>query len=412
MTAAAPCTASRRSPAVLLAATVAGTTLVLGLTTGTGPLVGPLADGYRVGTAEVSLVLAVMLCAALGLGVVTGPLAQRYGARLPVGIAAVLVPAGLLAAAATDRFAVAGAALAVGVGGGAGCVVVPLTAAAGTAFERHRGAALVVATVGGGLATIVAPPVTVALLDGLGLRGTLVALSAAGALVLGACAAAAPGRRDVGVVGPPGSAGDGPGLTAVLAEPGLVRLLAATVALAAAMFVPIVHLPGHAVAHGLPLAAGAALVTLAGAAGLVARLAAVPAVSRWGAWPVQRVGAAVFTAALVTWASADGWAGLVAVAVAFGLGHGVYVGVSGAVVAQLWGLRGLGLRLGLFYLAAAAGALIGPSTAGVAADLTGTPAAPAVLAACLGIAGCGLQATVRRSPAGHATDPRVSGGRG
>ncbi len=400
MTGAYPAAPVRRSPSVQLGATVAGTTVTLGLTTGSGPLVGPLADGYRVSSAAVSLVLAIMLSAALGLGVVTGPLAQRHGTRPLVALAAVLVPAGLLAAAATDRFVVAGASLAIGVGGGTGCVVVPMTTAAGAAFERHRGAALVVATAGGGLATILAPPVIVALLGGLGLRGTLVALAAASALVLSTCAAAAPTRPSVNAVERRVPDGPASRLTAVLAETGLRRLLATTVALTAAMFVPVVHLPGHAVAQGLNLATGAALLTLAGAAGLVARLAAVPAVSRWGAWPVQRVGAAVFTGALGAWTVADGLAGLAAVAVAFGLGHGTYVGVSGAVVAQLYGIHGLGLRLGLFYLAAATGGLIGPSTAGAAADLTGAPIAAVIVAAALGLAGCALQA---RSAEPHGT---------
>ncbi len=407
MTGASPCATARRPQTVLLAATVAATTVALGLTTGTGALVGPLADGYRVGTAEVSLVLAVTLCATLGLGVLTGPLAQRHGTRPLVAVAALLVPAGLLIAAATDRFAVAGMALAVGVGVGAGCVVVPMTAAAGAAVDRHRGAALVIATAGGGLATVVAPPVTVALLGGLGLRGTLIAFAVISAMVLGAAAAAAPGRPDLTTEGREQRPAGQPGLVSALSEPGLRRLLAATVVLAAAMFVPVVHLPGYAVAYGSSLATGAAMVTLAGAASLAARLAAVPAVSRWGAWRVQRAGAAVFTAALGTWMLTDGPAGLAAVAVAFGLGHGAYVGVSGAVLAQLYGVPGLGLRLGLVYLASATGGLIGPAAAGAIADVTGTPVAAAVLATTLGAAGCVLQMTIRPDPA-----PPAPGSRG
>lgn len=412
MTGASPCATARRPQTVLLAATVAATTVTLGLTTGTGALVGPLADGYRVGTAEVSLVLAVTLCATLGLGVLTGPLAQRHGARPLVAVAALLVPTGLLIAAATDRFAVAGVALAVGVGVGAGCVVVPMTAAAGAAVDRHRGAALVIATAGGGLATVVAPPATVALLGALGLRGTLIAFAVISAMVLGAAAAAAPGRADLITKGREQRPAGQPGLASALSEPGLRRLLAATVVLAAAMFVPVVHLPGYAVAHGSSLATGAAMVTLAGAASLVARLVAVPAVSRWGAWRVQRAGAAVFTAALGTWTLTDGPAGLAAVAVAFGLGHGAYVGVSGAVLAQLYGVTGLGLRLGLVYLAGATGGLIGPAAAGAIADLTGTPVAAAVLATTLGAAGCILQMTIRTEPVPAAPGSRGPAGPG
>ena len=60
MTGAHPEPSNVYSPAAQLGATVAGTAVALGLTTGGGPLVEPLGDGYQVSSAAVSLVVAVM----------------------------------------------------------------------------------------------------------------------------------------------------------------------------------------------------------------------------------------------------------------------------------------------------------------------------------------------------------------
>lgn len=382
-----------RSPVVVLAGTVAATTVVLGVVTGVGPLVGPLSSAYGVSTGAVSLVLSTTLCVALGLGLVTGPVARRVGPRRLLALAALGVPAGLVAAAVGDDVVLAGAALTVGVGGGAGCVIVPMTAAVGTVFERGRGAALVVATSGGALATVATPPATVAMLHAAGPRGALLTLAAVSAVVLGACTAAAPGRPadDVRPDGPARSAG----ITVLLAETGFRRLAVASVALTAAMFVPVIHLPGHVAARGSDLAAGAALLTVAGAASLLGRLVAVPAVARWGAWPVFRTGAVTLAGALCAWPLVDAPAGFVAFAVAFGLGHGAYVGLAGAVTAALYGVDALAPRLGVLHAATALGGLIGPAGAGAAVDLTGRSSGAVLVAAALGLTGVAVLTSVR-----------------
>ncbi|MDQ4115872.1 MAG: MFS transporter, partial [Actinomycetota bacterium] len=169
-TAPATTTARRRSPIALSVATLAATTVALGLATGTGPLVGPVAPEFGVGTGAASLMFSGALCAMLGVGVFTGPLAGRYGTRRLVLVGAALVPGGLLVVATADAFVAACAGFALGVGGGAGCLFVPLLAAVGTAFRAHRGPALVLATTGGGIGVVIAPPASVALVATFGLR--------------------------------------------------------------------------------------------------------------------------------------------------------------------------------------------------------------------------------------------------
>jgi hypothetical protein len=171
------------------------------------------------------------------------------------------------------------------------------------------------------------------------------------------------------------------------------------------MFVPYVHLASFAGMRGTGLATGAVLVATAGTASLLARLAAVPAVARWGAWSVCRAGAVAMTLGLGAWLLADGAGGLAVAAAAFGSAHGVFVGVSGAAAAQLFGVAGLGLRLGVLHLAAAAGGLLGPALAGVAADAAGSPAAGIAVAVAVAAAGCAVFLRVRQPLGRHATDP-------
>ena len=375
-------TTAPASPGRLLTATVAATAVALGLATGTGPLVGPVAATFGVGPGTASVMFAATLATMLALGAVTGPLAERLGVRPLVALAAVLVPGGLFVLAAAPAFPVAAAGFALGVGGGAGCLFVPLQAAVGAAFERRRGPALVVATAGAGLATVIAPPATVALIAPLGLRGAAVVLAVVAGVVLGACVPAAPAG------GSRSRAPAEPGLRAVLADRGFRRLALGAVGLSAVMFVPFVHLAPFAALRGIELATGAALVATAGAVSLAARLAVVPAVTRWGAFAVFRAGAVVMTLSLGLWAPAHGVAALAGFALVFGGAHGTFVGLTGATAAELFGLLGFGRRLGVLHLAAAVGGLVGPGTAGFVAEASASPPAGIAVAAAFGVGGC------------------------
>ena len=375
-------TTAPASPGRLLTATVTATAVALGLATGTGPLAGPVAATFGVGPGTASVMFAATLATMLALGAVTGPLAERHGVRPLVALAAVLVPGGLLVLAAAPGFPVAAAGFALGVGGGAGCLFVPLQAAVGAAFERRRGPALVVATAGAGLATVIAPPATVALVAPLGLRGAAVVLAVVAAVVLGACVPAAPAG------GSRSRAPAEPGLRAVLADRGFRRLGLGAVGLSAAMFVPFVHLAPFAALRGIDLATGAALVAAAGAVSLAARVAVVPAVARWGAFAVFRAGAVVMTLSLGLWAPAHGVAALAGFALVFGGAHGTFVGLTGATTAELFGVLGFGRRLGVLHLAAAVGGLVGPGTAGFVAEASASPPAGIAVAAVFGVGGC------------------------
>lgn len=383
--------APARAPLVLLAATITATTVALGLATGTGALLDPVATEFGLSTAPVSLMFSATLCAMLGTGAVTGPFAERHGARGLVVLGALLVPAGLLAVAGAGRFAVAATGFALGVGGGAGCLLVPLLTAVGTTFRQHRGPALVLATAGGGAGVVLAPPTTVTLVGALGLREALVVLAAGAAVVLALCAAAVPADR-----APAGPGGSRP-LVGTVPDPRFRLHWIGTVGLTAAMFVPFVHLPSYAGAHGVGAASGAGLVALSGMVSLVSRVAAAAVVARFCAWRALLVAATLLATSLALLLSSGGapvW--ITVFATIFGAAHGAYVGLSPAVAAQLYGVQGLGRRLGLLHTAAALGGLLGPSTAGLAVDVTRSPEAGVVVALAFGAAGLATLAVLDR----------------
>ena len=372
-----------RAPVAVLVRAITATTVALGLATGTGPLADPFAAEFGVGRGAVSSMFSATLFLLLGAGLVSGPVAARHGTRGPALLGAVLVPGGLVVAAVAGSFGPAAVGVAVGVGGGAGCLFVPVLAAVGTAFHRRRSVALVLATAGAGLGTVVAPPVVLALLTAHGLRATLLLLAAGSAVVLLVCAATAGARGE----GAPDTSGPGP--VAVLRDPGFRLLCAGSVGVCAAMFVPFVHLAADAAARGPGAATGAVLVAVVGTASVVGRLAAIPVVARVGAWPVQRVAAVVLTAALLLWLpSGGGVLRLGAFAVVFGLAHGAWVGLSAAVAAERHGPVGLASRIAVLHAAAAIGGLVGPGAAGWAAELLGAPVAAPAVAVVLGAAGC------------------------
>src|SRR4051812_45255822 len=93
-----------------------------------------------------------------GLGVVSGPLADRWGARRLAVAGMVLVGLGLAAAGQARSLAEACLAYGLGVGLGIGASYVPVLGAVQRWFVRRRGFASGLAVSGIGVGTLVMPP--------------------------------------------------------------------------------------------------------------------------------------------------------------------------------------------------------------------------------------------------------------
>ena len=107
---------------------------------------------------SVSLVFSLAGFLYFGLGIVSGPLADRFGSRPLVLIGMILLGLGLALASAAQNLIEVYAAYGLGVGLGMGCAYVPAIGAVQRWFVRRRGFASGLAVAGIGVGTLVMPP--------------------------------------------------------------------------------------------------------------------------------------------------------------------------------------------------------------------------------------------------------------
>lgn len=328
-----------------------------------GAFLLPISAELGSGRGATAAVFSLTTLAFFGLGGLSGPAVDRYGPRRVVLLGAVSLALGLvlLSRATTLWQAYLGHGL--GVGLAVACTYVPLVAVVGGWFEGRRTLAVGVAVSGIGLGTLVGAPVAAALIGSLGWRDAYLVLAAVGTVVLLACAfvvRAAPAGPDAASVP----------LLPRLRNPTYLRLYLAGLLLSVALFVPFVHLPAYAVSTGIGEVAAAALVGVIGAASVVGRLALGAVAGRIGVLRTYQGCFVLMAASFALWLADPGYPRLVAFALLLGVGYGGFVALGPPLVAERFGLQGLGGLLGVLYTSAAVGSAIGPPVAGVL--ITGT----------------------------------------
>src|SRR3984957_18278492 len=137
---------------------------------------------------SVSLVFSLAGFLYFGLGVFSGPLADRFGSRRLARPGMILTGLGLAAASAARNLLDVYAAYGLGVGLGVGCAYVPTIGAVQRWFVRRRGFASGLAVSGIGLGTLVMPPLASLLIETFGWRGAYLALGALAVVIGGGLA--------------------------------------------------------------------------------------------------------------------------------------------------------------------------------------------------------------------------------
>jgi MFS transporter, OFA family, oxalate/formate antiporter len=327
---------------------------------------------------SVALVFSVAGFLYFALGLVSGPLADRFGARLLAVIGMLLTGLGLAVASVARSLPEVYAAYGLGVGLGIGLSYVPILGAVQRWFVRRRGLASGLAVSGIGVGTLVMPPLAAFLIDALGWRAAYLVLGCFAAIAGGAMALLVeddPGRRGVGTDGDP------PRLDAQAAQPAglgvgdalrsrrFVGLCAASLLGSFGVFVPFVHLVPYALDHGIPQSSAVLLMAAIGIGSTSGRFFLGALADRLGrplSLVVMVIGMAL---AFLVWAFSVSFWPLAAFAFAFGLFYGGWVALMPAVVADYFGARNLGALIGVISMCIAFGTLIGPSAAGFAFDL-------------------------------------------
>jgi MFS family permease len=337
---------------------------VFGVAYSFGAFFAPMAAEFGTGSGATSLVFSVTACCWFLLGSVSGRAVDRFGPRPVLLVGAVALVGGLLVTSAAQQLWVGYVGYGLGVGTAVACGYVPMVAVVSAWFERHRALAVGVAVAGIGVGTLAGAPLAATLIAEYGWRRADMLLGIGGSLLLVVAANVA--RR------PPEPAGDEPRPLREVVRSGEFRAMyVATLLASLALFVPFVFLPTAAVAAGVSPVAAATLIGVIGVASVVGRLAIGALADRAGRMRTFQACFAILGASFVIWLVGTSWPWLLAFAIVLGTGYGGWIALQPTVLAELFGVRGLGGLVGLVYTGSGVGALVGPPLAGVLVDATG-----------------------------------------
>jgi len=360
--------------------------------------VAPLQAEFSASRGSVSLVFSLAGFLYFGLGVVSGPLADRWGSRRLAIAGMILTGLGLAAASVARSLTEVYLAYGLGVGLGIGCSYVPALGAVQRWFVRRRGFASGLAVSGIGVGTLIMPPLASWLIDRLGWRDAYLALGGMAA-ILGTGMALlienAPQDRGLGPDGDPlptGAATVAPGfsLRQAITSRRFVGLYAACLVCSFGLFVPFVHLVPYALDHGVRSSAAVLLLGIIGVGSTAGRFFLGSLADRIGRQRTLLLMFAGMGLSLVAWTGLAGFWGLAGFAFVYGIFYGGFVALLPALVMDYFGGRQISGIIGVLYTSVGVGTLIGPSAAGFAYDASQTYLLPILASAAANFAAAAI----------------------
>ncbi|HLJ62622.1 MAG TPA: MFS transporter [Stellaceae bacterium] len=326
----------------------------------------PLQESFASPRGDLSLVFSIATSLYFLLGVVSGPLADRFGPRFVVLFGVAIIGLGLFAVTQAQTLWQVYWGYGLGVGVGVGFAYVPAVGAVQRWFVRRRGLASGLAVSGIGAGTLVMPLFAVYLIDHLGWRGAYGVLGAVTLLGGGTAALFIDGTPERHG---PKSASEGMTLAATLRTKPFWMIYLATLAVSFGLFLPFVHLTPFAEDHGIAHDRAVGLFSLMGIGSTAGRFALGGLADRFG----RRVSLASMhfgmALSLGWWTiSTEAWQ-IALFALVFGSCYGGFVALSPALLADYFGSRNAAGIVGASYTSVAIGTLFGPTLAGYAFDL-------------------------------------------
>lgn len=366
---------------------------------------------------SLSLVYGVSGAMTFATGALSGPLADRVGARWPVMLGMAVMASGFLLAAVADGFL--GVLLAYGllVGTGAGLCYVPAVAVVQRWFVAWRGLASGLATAGVGAGTALVPVSAWLFLSEGDWRSAFLAMAAVIA-VCGPLAALSLARspeayellpdgwpkRWPGDAARPGGfapALEGMVLRRVIRGRRFAVLLLGGVLLSAPVSLPFADIVATARAAGLRAEDALWLLGLIGLGSVLGRVVIGAASDRLGRDRVL-LGCGLGVAGMMGWwAEAASLPGFAVFALGFGLFQGGFVALLPSVMVDLYGRRSAGGLIGVLFAARALSVLLGAPCAAALAAGAGQ-AVPLWVAAAVALVGTALLAVATGWPRGDA----------
>ncbi len=338
-----------------------------------------MADEFGSERGSTALLFGVTLFFFFGLGIVSGPLSDRFGHHRLLVIGSVLFVGGILLTSQVDDITVGYVTYGVGVGLGGGCFVAPLTALVGQLFEQRRALALGVVATGNGIGTLVLSPLSESLIETDGWRSAYQVLAAiAGVTFVLAFFAvrvrseqlAAPARRVSGAMS-----------YDFVRTPAFRALFVSGLLMSIGLFVAFAFVVPFATDAGVSSSGASRLVAVIGLTSIAGRLGLTSLSRRVGVVGVYRGALAVQPVAFVIWLVAGGsYPLLVLFAAVLGISYGGFVAIAPAVIIEQAGVESLGRKMGVVFLSFGLGGLIGPPAAGAIADATSGRTVPIAVA--------------------------------
>jgi OFA family oxalate/formate antiporter-like MFS transporter len=355
----------------------------------------------------VSLVFSLAGFLYFALGVVSGPLADRWGARSLAMLGMVLVGAGLALASVARTIFEVYAAYGLGVGLGIGCAYVPAIGAVQRWFVKRRGFASGLAVSGIGVGTLVMPPLASWLIDTLGWRGAYLMLGGFVAMIgVSMSWFIANDPRDKGTgpdgtpleVGQPVAARAGASVGEAVRSPQFAALYAACLICSFGVFVPFVHLVPYALDHHVDQSAAVLLLGAIGVGSTLGRFFLGGLADRIGRQSFLLMMFMGMAVALAIWVFATSFWPLAVFALLFGLFYGGWVAILPAVVMDHFGGRNVSGIIGILYTSVAIGTLVGPSAAGFIFDMSHSYTLPILASVGANIIAAGVAAFATMAP--------------
>jgi len=330
-----------------------------------GAFFKPIALQFGANRSATSAIFSITSCISFILGPFTGHLADRYGPKRIAAVGAVAIGIGLGATSQINHLWAAYITYGLGVGIAIACCYVPLIAAISGWFLKRRNSALGMAASGIGVGTLVTAPAAAELIRRLGWREAYVVLAVIATALLLVCVWL--------IEAPPIELNAPEFFVRRIARTRQFKLMyAACMLWTVATAMPFVFLPAYAQGIGIKAVAAAALVGFIGFASTAGRLGLGPLADRFGLIVTYRYCILVLGICFSLWLYGNSYAMLVAFALVMGASYGGAVALTPAVVAELFGTRGLGVILGTLYTGCAIGTLLSPPFCGALVDRTGS----------------------------------------
>ena len=365
-----------------------------------------LQQDFGASRGSVSLVFSLAGFLYFGLGVISGPLADRWGSRRLAVAGMILTGTGVAAASFAANLLEVYLAYGLGVGLGVGCAYVPAVGAVQRWFLRRRGFASGLAVSGIGVGTLVVPPLAAFFIAHLGWRHAYLVLGGL-TIVIGAGMALLiendPRARGLGPDGDPPSQTkqarpSGASVREAIGSPRFLSLYAACLMCSFGVFVPFVHLVPYAQDHGIAQSSAVLLLGMIGVGSTVGRFFLGSLADRMGRQQSLLMMFAGMAVMLAAWSIATQLWTLALFALIYGIFYGGWVAVLPAVVMDYFGGRNVSGIIGILYTSAAFGTLIGPSAAGFAFDVSHSYLLPILASAAANFVAAGIVAAMSRLP--------------